>query len=81
MKVQIQADGTPRGTRVLDEIGQPLAGVSAVKFEHHANMPPTAHIELFLPDVSVVGIDARIYGPNGKVVKKVTYDDGTEVEY
>ncbi len=78
MKVKIIADGSLRGTRVVDAQGNDVAQkLSGVSFEHHAGQEPKIKLQLCLVDASVEGT-AKFYGPSGKAVKKIVYDDGSE---
>lgn len=80
MKVRIEADGRPRGTRVLDEHGNPVEGVTEVLFRHQASGAPEITVGIILGPAVIEG-EAKVYGANGKIVSKVIYADGTETDY
>ncbi|MBT0666332.1 hypothetical protein KI809_18650 [Geobacter pelophilus] len=52
MKIKIISDGTPMGTRILDESGNPMKNVIAASWELQAN-DKLATVKLELIDVSV----------------------------
>jgi hypothetical protein len=80
MKVIVTADGTMTGTKVTDESGNPVDGVTEVMFRHQAGGLPEIEVGISLCPVVVSG-EAKMYGANGKAVKSITYEDGTVVEY
>lgn len=80
MKVRIEADGTARGTRVFDASGKEVEGVSEVTFKHQSIGIPEITMGIILVPAVIEGV-AKVYGANGKIVKKVIYEDGTETEY
>jgi len=81
MKVRIEADGTTRGTRIFDEAGNDISkNVTEVSFKHQAGGGPEIAIGIMLMPAVIEG-EAKMYGANGKEVRKVIYADGTEQEY
>lgn len=80
MKVRIEADESARGTRVFDENGGAIEGMTEVSFKHQATGGPEIHVGIMLAPAVIEG-EAKMFGANGKEVRKVIYADGTEVEY
>ena len=80
MKVRLIADGSTRGTQLLDEHDNKIEGVTKVSFCQEGGMPPLLTVEILLVHVEIEG-EAVVYGPSGKKVAKVVYDDGSEQEY
>lgn len=81
MKVRIEADGTPRGTKIYGPNGDDIThNVTEVSFQHQAHGAPELRIGIILSPGVIEG-EAKIYGANGKEVRKVIYADGTEDEY
>ncbi len=81
MKVRIEADGDPRGTRIYGPDGSDITKtVTEVTFQHQSNGVPEIKIGIILSPVVIEG-EAKMYGANGKEVRKVVYADGTEVDY
>jgi hypothetical protein len=81
MKISFSSDGSITGTKVTDENGNPVHGVTELKFHHKAGEVPM--IDLCLHPGASLGLgDAFVrLVPNGKAVKSITYEDGTVVEY
>lgn len=81
MKVRIEADGHARGTKIYGPNGEDMTGeVTEVSFKHQASGVPEIRIGIVLSPAVIEG-EAKMYGANGKEVRKVIYADGTEVEY
>jgi hypothetical protein len=74
--VKITSDGLM--TRVMREDGTDLSRtITSVSFSHEAGSPTRIELGLSFIPVEVSG-HAEMIGPNGKVVKRVEYVDGTE---
>lgn len=81
MKVRIEADGGTRGTKIFGPDGENISQtVTEVSFTHQAGRQPEIRIGITLCPVSIEG-EAKMYGANGKEVRKVIYADGTEQDY
>jgi len=81
MKVRIEADGHTRGTRIYGPDGDDITStVTEVSFQHQAYGVPEIKLGIVLSPITIEG-EAKMYGANGKEVRKVIYADGTEVEY
>lgn len=80
MKVRIESDGSSVGTRILNEDGSSIAGVVTVSFEHTARRDPQIRLELCIVSYVIEG-EAKVYGPDGKQIKKMIFADGSEIEY
>lgn len=81
MRVRIEATGEPGGTRLLTDDGRDLSDcVTAVAWWHKAGEIPKAELTMDL--IPLTGVcDAKLVAPNGKVVKKIEYEDGTVDEF
>ena len=81
MKVRIEADGSPRGTKVYGPDGDDItSNITEVSFLHQAHAAPEIRICIILSPGVIEG-EAKMYGANGREVRKVIYADGTEEEY
>lgn len=81
MKVRIEADGHPKGTRIFGPDGEDITRtVTEVSFQRQGGGVPEIKIGITLSPVVIEG-EAKMYGANGKQVRKVIYADGTEVDY
>jgi len=76
MIVKIVADGTARGTKVLNEDGKPLQFITGVRFAHSAGSEPLVEVDLLLVPVTVDGV-AKMFGPDRREIKRIEYVDGT----
>lgn len=80
MKVHIKSsDGTPHGTKITDENGKDIDGVTRVTWRAAVNDINRAEIELLFVDMDVQG-EARMMGPRGEV-RRIEYADGTVDEF
>ncbi|NEI70971.1 hypothetical protein GR212_15410 [Rhizobium lusitanum] len=80
MKVNIVADGTKRGTIVRDVAGNPIEGITEIIFKHQGGGSPEIELGLVLIPAVIDG-EAVVYGPNGKLISKIIYKDGSESVY
>lgn len=80
MKVRLVSDGHTFGTKVLDEAGNEIKGITQVSFTHEAGGMPRAAVELAAIEVDVRG-ELVVYGPAGKRVAKIVYEDGSVEQY
>ncbi|MHB1086140.1 MAG: hypothetical protein ACYCZ0_00135 [Minisyncoccota bacterium] len=79
MKIKIIADGSSLGTRVVDESGHDIAGVTTVRFSHTAQSSPRLEIDLYAAEVEVGG-SAKVL-VMGREVRRIIYADGGEEEF
>lgn len=78
MKVKIVADGSSRGTRIIDANGNDISSMlAAVEFRHQAPGVPEMRLDLVMT-VAVIEGEAKFIGHNGKEIRRVEYVDGTE---
>lgn len=75
MRVTLLADGTPGGTRLLTEDGNPLK-ITGVRFEQRAHGLPVLEADIVLSSAGLTG-DVRPFF-NGREVAKVVFADGGE---
>jgi hypothetical protein len=79
MKVRIESDGSPTGTRVVDQSGNDISNrVTGVTFRHNAGEVPWVELDLGFIEISAVETKARMIGPGGKEVRRIEYADGSE---
>ena len=78
MRVKIEADGDPMGTRVITEEGQDITSlICGIEWSHAAGDMPQVVLRLALVPLTGHG-EARMIGPNGKDVRAIQYMDGAE---
>jgi hypothetical protein len=80
--VRIESDGTPFGTKVHDENGNELQGITNVEFSHRAGKEPNVIVRLF-SDAKLRGAGVfMVADPNdgGKVkeVSRIEFADGSK---
>ena len=46
MKIRIESDGTAYGSRILDENGNSIEGITRVEWDHATQMQPRALVQL-----------------------------------
>lgn len=81
MRVKIEADGEPLGTRIYADDGKDITDhATEVVWRHRAGELPTAEVTLCCTPISGHG-HARMVGPNGKDVRMIQYMDGTEERF
>ena len=80
MKLRLVADGSVRGTRIIDVDTGRTVDCSAVRFEHRAGDIPKLELELQLIETEGVGAVHRFYIPTIGYVRAVDLEDGTRVE-
>lgn len=80
MKIRVEGDGTPTGTRVFTESGEDItACITAVNFRHDAGKPPAVEIDFHMPVVGFAGEGKAFF--NGRQVSRIVYADGGEEEF
>ena len=81
MNVKIIGDGSPRGTKVISETGEDISNrLTGVHFHHEAAGSPIATIGLSLVQINYEGA-VKVTAPNGKVVKSIIYEDGSQEDF
>lgn len=56
MRVKIESDGTPNGTRVLNaDTGEKIEGLTKVEWSVELGMPAVAKLEFLLVDITAIG--------------------------
>lgn len=53
MKIKVVSDGTPEGTKVVDENNEALEGLAAVKWTCYPEQVPTVILKFVLPEVEL----------------------------
>lgn len=78
MKVKIEADGGPFGTRIFYEGFDISNNFTSVVWKQRAGESPEVELQAsFVALVFVGEILAKVLGPGGKEVRKIEYADGT----
>lgn len=81
MNVKIKGDGRPTGTTITTASGENLTNrVSAVEFRHDCDGVPNVVLRLHFAEIDYEGA-AKFVAPNGKAVKSIIYDDGTQDDF
>lgn len=79
MRLRISSDGTPQGTRILDENGERVKGVTEVSWRLPARSMAEACVHLAWCGVDVE-TEARFF-IGSREVAAIEYADGERVEY
>lgn len=82
MKVRVEADGTPSGTRIITGDGDTslTKKVSGIVFRHEGGGIPRIELEMGLVPMTVEG-RAVMMGPGGREIRRIEYADGTADEF
>lgn len=62
MKMRIESDGTANGTRVYDEDGNLVRGVTAITFAHRASGLPEIELHTVAVDTTTIEGEVRWVG-------------------
>jgi hypothetical protein len=82
VRIAIKSDGAPHRVKIInEETGEPLNGVTKVTWRAEVNDICRADIEVIIVPAEIVGAVAKVFGPNGKQIRRIEYADGTTEEY
>jgi len=81
--VRIESDGTPAGTKVLNDAdGSEIVGIENVEFSHRAGAPPLAKLRLWSSARMKGAGEFLVADPNDggkpKAVASITFADGSK---
>lgn len=79
MILKVIGDGSPTGTKVIDESGADVSkSIRSVRFEHRAGGAPSVEVDIMLPEVGFQG-EGKFYFRDRQIARIVYADGGEEL--